>query len=149
MLPHQFTKSVLGKVKSFTTVRQQGATLAAFGVKIPVNVKMSASMVPRLFNLDRDMRTRVLTNPSNKVCSPACCQVVLLYLTSICDLIGGNLWVTLGLAGCLVEWNRVTWHGHMTIRFPRSAHLGPNNHSIHTSKFCKNSLFRNSSGGRR
>ena len=40
--------------------------LAASGVKIPVNVKMSASMVARLFNLDRDMSTRVLMNPSNK-----------------------------------------------------------------------------------
>ena len=44
---------------------QQDATLAASGVKIPVNVKMSAPMVARLFNLDRDMRTLVLTNPSN------------------------------------------------------------------------------------
>ena len=44
VLPHQFTKSVLGKVKSLTSVRQQDATLASSGVKIPVNVKMSASM---------------------------------------------------------------------------------------------------------
>ena len=46
---------------------KQDATLAASGVKIPVNVKMSASMVARLYNPDRDMRTRVLTNPSNKI----------------------------------------------------------------------------------
>ena len=44
---------------------QQDATLAASGVKLPVIDKMSASMVAQLFNLDRDMRTRVLTNPSN------------------------------------------------------------------------------------
>ena len=44
VLPHQFTKSVLGKVKRLTSVRQQDATLASSGVKIPVNVKMSASM---------------------------------------------------------------------------------------------------------
>ena len=46
---------------------KQDATLAAPGVKLPVNVKMSASMVARLFNLDRDMRTRVLTNPSKEL----------------------------------------------------------------------------------
>ena len=37
---------------------QQGVTLAASGVKTPVNDKMSASMVARLFNLGRDMRNK-------------------------------------------------------------------------------------------
>ena len=54
-----------------------------------------------------------------------------------------------GIGWLLGRVNRVTWHCHMTIRFLRSAHSGPNNHSIHTSKFCQNSQFRNWSGGRR
>ena len=71
-LAHALTEFRIGKrilvddLRSFRRRRsKQGATLAASGVKLPVIDKMSAFMVARLFNLDRDMRTRVLTNPSN------------------------------------------------------------------------------------
>ena len=50
----------------FRSHKEQGTTLAASSVKTPLNDKMSASMVALLFNLNRDMRTWVLTNPSNK-----------------------------------------------------------------------------------
>ena len=78
-LAHALTEFRIGKrilvddLRSFRRRRsKQGATLAASGVKLPVIDKMSASMVARLFNLGRDMRTRVLTNPSNNTHLPGC-----------------------------------------------------------------------------